>query len=81
MTEKEKRSKARQEPSFRASSGGSRSQEAEGRLKTIERALQDFPKVVKQNAARGKAHQKLMKAFEPMAKDLARRVKKQAKST
>jgi hypothetical protein len=50
--------------------------EKRNKLKTIAQALQEFPEVVKQNAARGKAHQKLMKAFEPMAKDLARRVKK-----
>lgn len=54
--------------------------EKRNKLKTIERALKDFPKIVKQNAARGKAHQKLMKAFEPMARDLARRVKKREKS-
>jgi hypothetical protein len=53
--------------------------EKRNKLKTIERALEAFPQIVKQNAARGKAHQKLMKAFEPMAKDLAQRVKKQAK--
>ncbi len=55
--------------------------EKRNRLKAIKKALQDFPKIVKQNAARGKAHKKLMKAFEPMAKDLARRVKKRENST
>jgi hypothetical protein len=49
--------------------------EKRNKLKDIKLALQVFPQVVKQNEARGKAHRKLMKAFEPMAKDLARRVK------
>ncbi len=54
--------------------------EKKNKLKVIEQALQGFPKVVKQNEQRGKAHRKLMKAFEPMAKDLAKRIKNGKKS-
>ena len=55
--------------------------EKRSKLEAIRRALQVFPKIVKQDVERGKSHQKLMKAFEPMAKDLARRVKSKKKST
>lgn len=54
--------------------------EKRSKVKAIEQALQTFPMIVKQNEARGKAHQKLMKAFEPMAKDLARRIKDRKES-
>ncbi len=76
MAEAEKRRKAKRESNSR---GCSPNREVEGRLKNIERALEEFPRIVKQNAERGKAHRKLMRAFEPMARDLARRIKKQAK--
>ena len=50
-------------------------------LKRIENGLRDFRKVVEQNARRGRSHRKLMKAFEPMAKDLARRIKAREKAS
>jgi len=53
--------------------------EQKSKLKKIEKALKEFPKIVKQDIERGKAHRKLMKAFEPMAKNLERRMKKAKK--
>ena len=50
-------------------------EEKEKRLRSIHQALKVFPAIVKQDEARGKAHRKLLKAFEPMAKDLRRRMK------
>ena len=50
-------------------------------LKRIENGLRDFRKIVEQNARRGRSHRKLMKAFEPMAKDLARRIKAREKAS
>ena len=50
--------------------------EKQNKLKVIKQALQCFPKIVKQNEQRGKTHRKLMKAFEPMAKDLAKKIKR-----
>ncbi len=50
-------------------------------LKRIENGLRDFSKIVEQNARRGRSHRKLMKAFEPMAKDLARRIKAREKAS
>lgn len=55
--------------------------EKQNKLRVIKQTLQSFPKIVKQDVERGKAHQKLMKAFEPMAKDLARRVMSKKIST
>jgi len=51
--------------------------EHRARLKAIAKALKIFPKIVKQDEERGREHRKRMKAFEPMARDLARRVKAQ----
>lgn len=50
--------------------------EQKARKKRIEAALKNFPKIVEQNSLRGKSLRKLMKAFEPMARDLARRKKR-----
>lgn len=50
--------------------------EQKNKRKEIEKALKLFPKIVKQDVERGKAHRKLMKAFEPMAKKLEKRMKK-----
>lgn len=49
------------------------------RLKIIKETLKYFPKVVAQNVKRGKSHRKLMKAFEPMARDLEKRIKRNRK--
>lgn len=50
-------------------------------IKAIQQALKTFPKIVKQNEKRGRSHRKLMKAFEPMAKDLALRIRAEKKAS
>lgn len=53
--------------------------EQKAKLEAIERALKIFPSIVKQNAARGRSHRRLMKLFAPVTKDLARRIEKAKK--
>lgn len=50
--------------------------EKRNKLKAIERALQEFPKIVKQNALRGRNHRKLMKAFNPVIDELLQQIRK-----
>jgi hypothetical protein len=54
--------------------------EKQNKLAVIARTIKGFPKIVKQNEMRGKSHRSLMKAFAPMAKDLAKRVKRAKES-
>ncbi len=55
--------------------------EQKEKLRQIEEALRVFPQIVKQNAARGKAHRELMKRFEPMMKEVRRLHAEKRRST
>lgn len=50
------------------------------KIKDIQKALDDFPRIVMQKKNMHKANQKRIKSFEPLVKDLLKRLKKVEKN-